>query len=607
VTAIVPPPGATPGPGGSGGHGRRNIAIVVVVAVLAAAGVGFGIGLSRSGGPSPQQAAARAVDAYLAAWSRGDTEAMAVLSTDPAQVRLLAPQWRTAVGVKQLSAHATTVRSSASPGPAPTSAVPAPGAQFTAEIVNASYGAFAYTGNLPLRRAGDTWKVLFTPDALLPGFRPGDRVEADRTFGRRGQGLDRNGTPIRPRDAQLAEDVVGTVGKIAPETATASGAGWAPADTGGEGGLERVYNARLGGTPGGQLILVHADGTRAAVATRPAAAGADLRTTLDLTVQAAAERALGTLAIPGALVAIDVSTGGVLAVANSPAGGYNRALQTAVAPGSTFKIVTATAGLLAGRTPTSQLNCSATREAQGTTFKNSEDEAFGVIPFSLAFAKSCNTAFIDLEESLPAAAIAQAASLYGFDTGQPLPIRSTASTFPKETGRDPQTALGQGAVAASPLQMASVAAAVANGSWRQPFLADGPKTTRPLPAQVLPPLRSFMRQVVTEGTAATVGFTGDVYGKTGTAEHAGTKDAKGNDPTYAWFVGWRGNVAFAVFAGDSDVNAGFGADTAAPVAKRFLDQLPATIDAPQGSGAPAGSATGTPAATAGGNGTPTTP
>ena len=132
-------------------------------------------------------------------------------------------------------------------------------------------------------------------------------------------------------------------------------------------------------------------------------------------------------------------------------------------------------------------------------------------------------------------------------------------------------AFGQGRVTASPLQMALVAATVAEGRWRQPRLVsegDGgspAEAPEPLDAKVAGTLRTLMRQVVTEGTAAPAGLPGKVSGKTGTAEF-GTGDPL---PTHAWFIGFRGDLAFAVVVEDG----GVGGRVAAPAAARFLRGL----------------------------------
>jgi cell division protein FtsI/penicillin-binding protein 2 len=138
-------------------------------------------------------------------------------------------------------------------------------------------------------------------------------------------------------------------------------------------------------------------------------------------------------------------------------------------------------------------------------------------------------------------------------------------------------AIGQGRVTASPVQMATVAATAASGQWRQPVLILQPRAiTESAVSGTLPPavtpavvnaLRSFMAEVVTAGTGRAAAVSGQqIAGKTGTAEFGP------NDPpsTHAWFIGFRGTIAFAVLV----EGGGVGGEVAAPIAARFLSALP---------------------------------
>jgi cell division protein FtsI/penicillin-binding protein 2 len=419
---------------------------------------------------------------------------------------------------------------------------------YTAELTLTGLSPpFSYTGELHLARAGDAWKVSARLASLHPALRPGLRLARTPPDAVRGRLLDADGRSLAD-DSELAGNLVGQV---------------EPAS-----GLQRVYDNQL--TPsGGEIVVSDAAGkTVETLRTYPSADGKDVRTTLDLDVQRAGEAAMATAPKPnGALVAVDTRTGGVLALVNHPLNGYSRAIRGSYPPGSTFKIVTATAALMNGKTAETPIDCSPTVAIGGRTFQNAEDEQFGVIPFRTVFAKSCNTAFIRLEQSLPDDAVAKAAALYGFDGTRPLPIASAGGNYP--TPRDDvehaSAAIGQGRVSVSPMHMAGVAAAVASGAWRQPFVTGQPARSTELPKAALPVLRDMMRAVVTEGTAKTVPFPGEVRGKTGTAEYA-----EGDPPpTHGWFVGYRGDVAFAVVVEDG----GFGAESAAPVAARFLAGL----------------------------------
>jgi cell division protein FtsI/penicillin-binding protein 2 len=271
-----------------------------------------------------------------------------------------------------------------------------------------------------------------------------------------------------------------------------------------------------------------------------------------------------------ALVALDASTGGVLAVANKPATGFPPALAGSYAPGSTFKVATALAALSHGFSPDTAVDCPDTVTAGGKVFRNHEPGNRGRITLRQAFAQSCNTAFINTAQQLPKGSITAAARLLGFNAGPPLPIRSVGWTLPPpaDTAEASADAIGQGRVEASPLAMAAVAGAVGNGTWRQPHLAAcADCASHALPPTAVRALRSMMRSAVLSGTASALsGLAGAPGAKTGTAEYgAGAPPA-----THAWMIGYRAGLAFAVYVETGQS----GGRTAGPVARRFLAALP---------------------------------
>ncbi|MEX5635251.1 penicillin-binding transpeptidase domain-containing protein [Parafrankia sp. FMc2] len=419
---------------------------------------------------------------------------------------------------------------------------------YTASLTLAGFSEpLTYAGELGLVQTGGDWKVQARPSSVHPALRPGLRLDRAESTGQRGALVDVDGRPM-DTNPELAGNLIGRVD---------------PAS-----GLQRVYEARLRPQGGAIVVRTEANETVETLKSYPSSDGEAIRTTIDLDVQRAGETAMATASRPnGALVAIDTRTGGVLAAVNHPLNGYGRAVRGSYPPGSTFKIVTATAALMAGRPADSTIDCTQTVGVGGREFQNAEDEQFGLIPFRTAFAKSCNTAFIRLEQSLPDGVLEQAAKLYGFDGVEPLPIASVGGSFPapRDEVESASASIGQGRVAASPLQMASVVAAVASGTWHQPFVVGESPRSNPLPEQALGPLRDFMRAVVTEGTAASVPMPGEVHGKTGTAEYADGDPP----PTHGWFVGYRGDVAVAVVIEDG----GFGAESAAPVVASFFTAL----------------------------------
>jgi cell division protein FtsI/penicillin-binding protein 2 len=286
-----------------------------------------------------------------------------------------------------------------------------------------------------------------------------------------------------------------------------------------------------------------------------------VRTTLDRDVQQAAETALGPRKDKAALVALQASTGDVLAVANRPTDqAFDRAIDGRYPPGSTFKVIS-TAALLRDGLKTSEIvECPKTITIGGKQFKNFEGEAAGAVPFSTDFAQSCNTAFVSLAKRLSADALSRTARDFGLG-------RTRASQVPPGTDAVERAAamIGQARIVASPLAMAGVAATVADGRWHVPRLisTDPRRSGPPIAAGELTTLRTLMRSVVTSGTGTALAVVpGEVAGKTGTAEFG-----SGNPPpTHAWFIAFRGDLAVAVLVEKGSS----GGAAAAPVAQRFF-------------------------------------
>lgn len=371
----------------------------------------------------------------------------------------------------------------------------------------------------------------------------------------------------------FARAVLGAVGPVTADQLKELGGDYAPTDEVGQWGLEQRFDRQLRGEPRAAVVERRAGVPRDTLLARPGRAGRDLETTLDRDVQAAAERALGGNRGPKrALVAVQPSTGDVLAVANRPVDDtYNRAFEGRYPPGSTFKVVT-TANLLrdGDLTPNTPVDCPRTRLVGGRAFRNFEGRTGGLGPFSRSFAESCNNAFVGLSRRIRADALTRTARDFGLgrkiDPG--LPAFGGQVALSDEPAARAAAAIGQDGVLASPISLAGVAATVAEGRWRAPRLLPGrPSPVEPpLAAGELKDLRSLTRQVGTEGTAgALAGVPARTHGKTGTAEYG-----RGNPPpTHAWFIGYRGDLALAVLV----ENGRAGGEVAAPIAGRFLRSL----------------------------------
>jgi cell division protein FtsI/penicillin-binding protein 2 len=271
---------------------------------------------------------------------------------------------------------------------------------------------------------------------------------------------------------------------------------------------------------------------------------------------------------------VRASTGELLAVANTPdATSYNRAFVGHYPPGSTFKVATTYALLGHGVTPTTHINCPSSISVGGRVFRNFEGETAANPPFSVDFAKSCNTAFIAASQRLSPKELTDAAHALGIGNGWHLPLDTFSGAVPPPSDDVTKSAdaIGQGSVSVSPLAMAMAAASVASGRTRAPVLVTDPRQQPPtegpsrLDAQRITALRGLMRLVVTSGTAAGAGLPPGTHGKTGTAEFGTGPHPK----THAWFIGWHGDVAFAVLV----EGGGIGGAVAAPIAANFLHGL----------------------------------
>lgn len=519
---------------------------VVVLLVAGAAGAAFGIpevGVALGLRPSPRELATKAGTGFLTDWQGGNYAGMQALVADKTD------DMNRVYGGMVQRLHITKVVARPGKLDAVGTALP-----YDATVTLQGLGDVNWSSTVHLVEQSGVWKVKFTSDTVYPGLGNAQRLELQTSPGQRGEVVDRNGKPLSG-DPDLSVNVLGTVKNGAGAT-----------------GLERAFNDKLAGRSSTRLQIVDVSlkQTVQVVQQWQAQAGQTVSTTFDLDMQQKAERALSGVKVKAALVAIDTKTGEVRAMASHPTAGLATAFAGGYAPGSTFKMVTATAALMNGMTPSSTVECPTKLSIDGRSFQNAEKAPDSKPTLTQAFAESCNTAFINIGMSLPAGALKRAAELYGFNaTTPPLPISSIGGQAPDPAGKTELAAdsIGQGKVEASPLQLASVAAGIASGTWHQPHLIAECPDCKSNPIPVASSLQPLMRAVVTSGTGtAAAGVKGGpVYAKTGTAEF-GT----GNPPkTHAWFVGWQNDLAFAVFVDEG----AFGGTVAAPIAASFLNSL----------------------------------
>ncbi|MEV6985551.1 penicillin-binding transpeptidase domain-containing protein [Sphaerisporangium sp. NPDC051017] len=409
-------------------------------------------------------------------------------------------------------------------------------------------GQWRFSSVLHLAVRDGAWKVVWTPQTLMPGIGSDERLRLSKITVPGTELLTREGKPL-PHDSgadAYFKELAGRIDDLEKRPAT----GWA---------IEAV-SAKTGGAR--RLIVFRHAMDRS------------FRTTLDWWTQAAAARALDGAGAPAALVAVRPSTGEVLAVADRLPG--QGAFYTPAPPGPAFEIVTAAALLRDRLAPGARVGCPASYTVpKGPTFGNAGDQDHGTVTVRRAFALSCDTSFTRLAaERLKDGGLRREAAGFGFGGKLKSGLGGVCGSIraagdPGELAAD---AIGGNSVRATPLCMASVAAAVQNGAWRPPRLmseravarleSGGLPKPKKLPAPVAVSLRTMMSAVVTGGTAASAGLPAGTAGKTGTA-----RSASGGE--HAWFVGYQGDLAFAVFV----EGGGSGADAAAPIAARFLGAL----------------------------------
>lgn len=354
-----------------------------------------------------------------------------------------------------------------------------------------------------------------------------------------------------------------------------------PATGEGTSGLQQRYQEQLAGTPAVSVVLADresGDPVRTLVEASGAADGADVRTTLDLAVQRAAEQALAARGQTGSIVAVRPSTGEILALADHPEG-LARSAEGRYPPGSGFKIVTSAALLEQGATTGTVLGCPKYETVSGQRFHNQDEFELGPdTTLHTAFTESCNTTFIGNRDRFADDTLATTAEAFGVGGTWDAGLTTFDGSVPAASGANDLAAslIGQARVETSPLGMAAVAATVAAGEFHQPVLVPDAAAERYQPALTLSPstyeqLRTMMRATVTEGSGfALRGVPGAAHAKTGTAEFAAED---GELSTHAWIVGFLGDpgrdLAFAVLLEDG----GSGGADAGPVAADFLNAL----------------------------------
>ncbi|MEU7832331.1 MULTISPECIES: penicillin-binding transpeptidase domain-containing protein [unclassified Nonomuraea] len=360
--------------------------------------------------------------------------------------------------------------------------------------------------------------------------------------------------PVAPDDPK---DIVGKVSALTPETEQKLGGPQRAGDSYGQSGLQRAYQDYLTGSTQTRVIIldIKTDNEVAQLKEWPGRKNVPVRTTIDSAKQRAAEAAVAQ-AETSALVAVDRSTGEILAVGTKGLNQEKDALAGKFPAGTAFSIVAADALLTAGMKTKQKLACPAERTVGGAHFVTAS-QVIGASPtFKDNFAKGCVTALASLARRVDATALKKSAEALGIGKDWRLPLKSFSGSLPELTSdADKARAIAGQNVEVSPLSMALVAGAIASGTWHPPVLVTDPKTPDPStetvavkppqPVAVDPKVRTALTGMMLAGATGSPAQAGrgQVYGVTA----AGDQEKR-----MGWFVGWQGDVAIAVMAKNYD-------------------------------------------------------
>ncbi|MFJ7248276.1 penicillin-binding transpeptidase domain-containing protein [Kitasatospora sp. NPDC098652] len=576
-----------------------KIGIITGVSIAVLAGGGYGAyslmgGSDSSSGdkkprtvvaepPTADQAANGAKD-FLAAWSSGDIAKAASLTDDPAAATTALTAFKDQVKPSALTltpAGPATPQAFASATGTPTPAKPT-GAASATPSAGATAGAtespsatasgptgvlmgfkaraeFAgtsrvwdYNGFLGVVKMSDnTPAVHWAPSVIHPHLSGNETIATQQVFAPPSTVVDRNGKALQ--GASLTPALMATLQDNARKLL--------PPDPNKDqdAGSAVVITDPAGKTAADKLFTI--------VEPKP---GKPFKVTIDNTLQAAAEKAMTDLGgKQGSIVAVEPSTGQVLAFANAPATGQNRAFTGLLAPGSTMKIVTSTALLEAGLTPDSNVACPE-KSSNPVAIPNDFPGAFPDYTLQKDFMVSCNTAFINqgLTSLKPETLSGTAKDVYGIGLEWKTGLPNADGKIPATPGSKDEQAMnyiGQGKVQMNPLAIASITATVQSGAFKQPILVAGlpqQQAARQISPDVAAKLRAMMNATAVSGTASQVmaGITDNAGAKTGSAE------VQGASTTNSWFTAFRGNLAVAAEV----QGGGHGVDAAGPAVASLL-------------------------------------
>ena len=506
-------------------------------------------------GSTPQQDARQVASAFLTDWEKGKLAKAANLTDSPVRAQAGLAAYAKNLGLTKVAfglGGATDVASGATSASTPAK----PHEQVTYTVtagVSAGTGTdrlqgnWGYHASLVAYEAADSnvWFVAWAPDVVGPNLTKQTHLAAIQVPPSVQMVGDANGGEL----TQYGDPGLNTISSLLMKAA--------PPGQGKPGLDVEIETTKNEPVKGSQAVILDPENVQA------------VDTTINPAAEAAAQAAVKMNKM-SSMVVIQPSTGKILAIANND--GFNDfALTSDVAPGSSMKIITSAALFNAGYlTPQSPVECPKVYTVQGIPFHNDQNETLPAgTPFSTDFAQSCNNAFTSQWQHLSGALAGTAKEYFGLNQQWNIGITGLSASYfnapANASGAElAQEAFGQGQLQASPLAMASVAATVAAGTFKQPILVSGVKqmTATPLPAATDAGLKEMMREVVTSGTAAGVGFGPNVYAKTGTA------DADNQNKPNSWLVAFDTGQDLAVAC--LVLDAGYGAKVAAPEVQSFL-------------------------------------
>jgi peptidoglycan glycosyltransferase len=523
-------------------------------------------------GSRTESTSERVAGDFAEAWERGDMRGMHGLLSEASSSRFPMARFRRAYRRAAATATLTAVEAGDTQG--------VDDDEVTVPIVVNTRVFGRLRGELRVPVSGE--RVEWEPRLLFPELRAGERLTRNSAPPVRATLRSRDGKVLAegPADGR-SSPLVGIADSIAgrmepPESAKERRAlyerGFPLNWPVGQSGLEEAFEERLRGRPGGELLA----GTRVLARAQPRAAK-QIRTTIHTRVQEAAVVALaGRL---GGVAALDPRNGEIRALAGI-------AFSAPQPPGSTFKLVT-TAAALERRLvkPSTEFPVETHAIIDGVVLENANGESCGG-SFRNSFAHSCNSVFAPLGLKIGAPELVDMAERFGWNAPATIPGEVPSTLPPAAEIKTPlelaSTAIGQFETLATPLQMASVAQAIASHGVRHPPTLRARERTiekRVVTRRIARTIGSLMVDVVDYGTGTAAAIPGvRVAGKTGTAELEDTRDPETGetlppDPTNtdAWFTAYapakRPQIAVAVML----VRAGAGGATAAPAARVVLD------------------------------------